>query len=95
MANITVRNIPDSVFEKIKLLSEVDRRSLNNEILIALEKGMQELEKQFPLLRHKISVETQIELWKELSGSWKDSKSKEQTIKEIYDTRSYGRDVSL
>jgi plasmid stability protein len=95
MANITVRNIPDSVFEKIKLLSEVERRSLNNEILIALEKGMQELEKQFPLLRHKISVETQIELWKELSGSWKDSKSKEQTIKEIYDTRSYGRDVSL
>ncbi len=95
MANITIRNIPDSIFEKIKFLSELERRSLNNEILIVIEKGAREVEKNFPLSQHKISVETQITLWNELSGKWKDTKTKEQTIKEIYDNRSLGRDVSL
>jgi len=68
---------------------------LNNEILVVLESGTRELEKKLPQLRHNISIETQIAFWNALSGSWKDSKSKEKTIKEIYDTRSYGRDVSL
>lgn len=95
MANITVRNIPDSIFEKIRFLSDVDHRSLNNEILVVLEKGTRELEKELPQLRHQISVETQIALWSDLCGVWKDSKSKEQTIKEIYDARSFGRKVSL
>src|SRR5258708_3975743 len=95
MANITVRNIPDSVFEKIKFLSELDRRSLNSEILIAIEKGAQEMEKQAPQTRHHISTETQVSLWTELCGQWKDHKSKEKTIKEIYDSRTLGREVSL
>ena len=51
--------------------------------------------KQFPRERNKISVEAQISLWSELCGKWKDSKSKGQTIKEIYDTRSSGREISL
>ena len=95
MANITVRNIPDSVFEKLKLLSEIDRRSLNNELLIAIEKGAEEMEKQIPQMRHKISTETQVSLWSELCGQWRDQKSKDKTIKEIYDSRTLGRDVSL
>ena len=40
MANITIRNIPDSVFEKLP--------------------------------------EMQIELWQEMSGKWKDKKSKKR-----------------
>lgn len=95
MANVTVRNIPDSVFKKIKFLSEMDRRSLNNEILIVIEKGMHEMEQERPPLRHKISAEAQVAVWNALCGTWKDSKSKKQTIKEIYDTRSFGREVSL
>jgi len=95
MANITVRNIPDSVFEKIKLMSEIDRRSLNNELLIAIEKGAIEMEKQISQKKDKISTETQVSLWTELCGQWQDKKSKEKTIKDIYDSRTLGRDVSL
>jgi len=95
MSNITVRNIPDSVFEKIKLLSEIDRRSLNNQLLIVIEKGAQVMEKQFPQTRHKMSTETQVSLWLELCGQWKDKKSKEKTIKEIIDARTLGREFSL
>ena len=95
MANLTVRNIPDSTFEKIRLLSQVDRRSLNSEIIIALEKGAQAMELESPQSRPPMSMETQVALWNDMCGSWKDTKSKERTIQEIYDTRSFGRDVSL
>ena len=39
MANITIRNIPDDVFEKIKKLSSVEKRSINNELLVIIERG--------------------------------------------------------
>lgn len=44
MANITIRNIPEDVFIKLKMLAEIDRRSLNNELLVAIEAGVRELE---------------------------------------------------
>ena len=40
MANITIRNIPDDVFEKIRRLSSVERRSINNELLVIIERGI-------------------------------------------------------
>lgn len=95
MTNITIRNIPDSVIEKLKILSEIERRSLNNELLIAIESGVKELEQN--LSRHEIRVSPEIQsaLWESLSGKWKDKKSKEKQIKEILDARTMGRDVSL
>lgn len=95
MANITVRNIPDSVFEKLKLLSEIERRSLNNELLIAIESGVRDLEHKLSRYDVRVSSETQVSLWTELSGKWNDSKSKDKQIKEIYDARTLGRDVTL
>mgnify|MGYP006303559133 FL=1 len=41
MANITIRNIPDEIFEQIKKLSSVEKRSINNELLVIIEKGTQ------------------------------------------------------
>ena len=40
MKSITVRNIPDEILEAARTLSIKERRSLNNEILILLEKGL-------------------------------------------------------
>jgi plasmid stability protein len=95
MANITIRNIPDSVFEKLKLLSELERRSLNNEILIAIESGVRELETRISRQGIGVSPETQLALWKKLCGKWKNPKPKEKQIKEIYEDRTMGRDISL
>lgn len=95
MANITVRNIPESVFEKLKLLSEIDRRSLNNELLMAIENGIKELEHRISVIENRISPEIQASLWSELSGKWKDRRSKDRQIKDIYESRSMGREVSL
>ena len=94
MKNITVRNIPASIFEKLRLLSEIDRRSLNNELLVAIESGVKELERKHPRLSEGVNPTTQIALWKGLCGKWKDKKTKETQIKELLEDRTMGREVS-
>lgn len=96
MANLTVRNIPDSVFEKLKLMSEMNRRSLNNELLIALENGVRESQRRLesnPAAR--VTRETQRAILGEIAGKWKDDRSTADIIKDIYDSRTLGRDISL
>lgn len=93
MTNLTVRNIPDEIIKKIKTLSELDKRSLNNEILIILEKGLfNEIKNR---KYYKISKETQLNIWKKLSGQWEDKRNTKEIIKEIYSNRSLGRDIKL
>ena len=76
MTNLTVRNIPDEIIKKIKTLSELDKRSLNNEILIILEKGL--LNEIKNRKYNKISKETQLNIWKKLSGQWEDKRNTKQ-----------------
>ena len=39
MTNITIRNIPEEVYEKIKASAIVNKRSINSEILFGLEQN--------------------------------------------------------
>lgn len=79
--NITVRNIAASIFDKLLLLSEIDRRSLKNELLVALEAGVKELEQKHPRPSAGVSPTALIAFWKGLCGKWKDKKTKEAQIK--------------
>jgi plasmid stability protein len=95
MASITVRNIPDDVLERIRSLSSIDRRSLNNEILVLLERGaFSEFEEKL-LKRKYLSKSTQMEMWKRLVGTWEDSRSTQEIIDDIYSSRTAGREVEL
>ena len=95
MASITVRNIPDEVFERIKTLSMIERRSINNEILVILERGaFNEYEEKMQRRRH-LSKSTQMEIWKKLLGTWEDARSTREIIEDIYSNRTVGRDVDL
>lgn len=40
MASLTLKNIPDDLFEQLKKTAHLHRRSLNNEILSCLEKAL-------------------------------------------------------
>ena len=93
MKNITVRNIPASVFDKLRLLSELDRRSLNNELLVAIENGVMDLERKHPRLSEGVNPAAQIALWKGFCGKWKDVKTKEEQIRELHEDRTMGREV--
>jgi plasmid stability protein len=91
--NLTIRNIPDYIIRKIKTLSEIEKRSLNSEILIILEKGL--LEESCLTGNRSVNNETQIKIWNKLSGEWKDKRSTDEIIEDIYSNRSAGREFSI
>lgn len=78
---------------KLRKRSAVERRSINNEILIVLEKGLSGYapEKGFDL----VSVEAQAGLWQMLSGQWDDPRSATEIASEIISTRTKGREVRI
>ena len=95
MTNITVRNIPDDLLNKIRTSSILSKRSLNSEILMVLEKGLSKDANSANYLEDRISRDTQIKLWQNLCGRWKDSKSTAEIISDIIGSRSEGRRVDL
>ena len=40
MATITVKNIPDELYERLKSVAEINRRSLNSEIIVCIENAI-------------------------------------------------------
>jgi plasmid stability protein len=40
MANITVKNIPDDLYKNLKDYAAMNHRSLNNEIIVCIEKAI-------------------------------------------------------
>ncbi|MFA5996081.1 MAG: hypothetical protein WCW27_04495 [Patescibacteria group bacterium] len=97
MSTITVRNIPNEIMELIKMLAQKEKRSLNNELVLFIEKGVT----NYMVSRDRVDDKTllsktaQISLWQELSGKWNDDRSTEQIVQDIYQTRTLGREVNL
>lgn len=46
MTNITIKNIPESLYNKIKESSVINRRSINAEIIFQLEHGLESPKRQ-------------------------------------------------
>ena len=95
MKSITVRNIPDELLDRLRTLSVIEKRSLNNEILIVLEKGLAKESEYTTYSNNHLSMETQIKIWQNLSGQWEDNRSTNEIIRDIIDSRSEGRSVDL
>lgn len=93
--NITIRNIPEETIRKIKTLSQMQKRSLNNEILLLLERSVQDEVKYISKRMKRISKETQISIWEKLSNEWDDQRSTKEIIEDIYSSRTLGREVQL
>ena len=37
MATVTVKNIPDELYDRLKSIAEINRRSINSEIIMCIE----------------------------------------------------------
>lgn len=95
MANITIRNISEDMLNKLRTLSTLAKRSLNSEILMALERGLSREAYSAAEERRPPSKETQIVLWEHLCGRWKDSRMTSEIIGDIAGSRTEGRSVEL
>ena len=95
MANITVRNIPDDMFRIIKRLSSIEKRSVNSELLVIIERGVHsEVDDVLHKTKH-IPASIQINLWRNLSDRWTDRRSREDIVADIYGSRTTGREFKL
>ena len=93
MTNLTIRNIPEAMLDKLRRLSEIERRSLNSEILVVLEKCLDEYK---PEKSHEyISAEAQVALWEKLAGEWDDPRPAKEIASDILKHRTGGRKVDL
>jgi hypothetical protein len=95
MTSITVRNIPDEEMRIIKTLSNLAKRSINNEILTLIEKGLGDELKKIKKENNYISRDTQIKIWSRVSKQWVDNRSTKDIINDIYKSRTKGRDINL
>ncbi len=93
--NLTLRNIPEEIIKKIRILSKVEKRSINNEILLILEKGVDSETKQLNNSSRFIDKNTQVELWRGIAREWEDERTTDEIINDIYGSRTFGREVSL
>lgn len=41
MANLTIKNLPDELYEKIKAIAASNRRSINNEVIVIIENAIE------------------------------------------------------
>ena len=95
MANITIRNIPESVLKKIRTLSHAERRSLNSELLLLIELGLKHETERKGDAENILSKETQLEIWDKIVGKWEDERSSQEIIRDIYNNRTSGRKIKL
>ena len=96
MTSITIRNIPNEILDLVKTLAQTEKRSINNELVLLLEKGIINYVNTNKMNdENTISKETQLNLWKEISGTWEDERSTENIIRDVYDSRTIGREVIL
>ena len=97
MASLTIRDIPDEVMDTIKILSKRERRSLNKEFIVVVERGLRsslEDAGRSEGSRH-IPRNLQDDLWKDLCGKWEDARSAKDIVADIRERRTLGREVRL
>lgn len=93
--NITIRNIPDDVISKIRTFALTEKRSLNNEILFILERGLENQITSSHKRNNSINKETQLSIWEKLSAKWGDDRTTDDIISDIYSSRTIGREIEL
>jgi plasmid stability protein len=95
MTTKTLRNIPDDMARKVRILSERQRRSENQQFIVLIEEALDLEAGKVGGPAAAISVDTQVRLWQELAGRWKDDRSTGEIIADIYSSRTLGRKVEL
>lgn len=95
MANITVRNIPEEIIRKIRILSSKERRSLNNQILMVLEAGLEKRMENDSKTQIRVDKEAQLNIWDKLCGRWNDERTSAEIVDDIMEHRTEGRKVQI
>lgn len=95
MASITIKNIPDSLLERLRARAAEEKRSMNKEAVHLLELALNGAIADRESSELGRLVEAQVGAWRRLAGRWESDKEAAREIEEIYGARSRGRSVEL
>lgn len=87
MANLQIKGIDDKFYSRIKKLAAAENRSISQQILYLTKEY---LSKEKSISKTKTSAQVLLEL----SGSWIDTKSADDIIKDIKTNRTNSRKLS-
>ena len=90
MPAFTIKGIPQELLVRLRAEAQRERRSLNQQALVFLERGLTDRERPYA-----DRVSEQVETWRRLAGEWVSEESVSDEIRHIYEARSEGRDVEL
>lgn len=94
MASLTLKNIPDSLLERLRARAAEDRRSVTQEMIHLLERSLEAAPEQ----THRdalAAARAQAEAWSRLAGRWESDQSVEDEVRGILAARTAGRGVDL
>lgn len=92
MASLTLKNIPDSLLDRLRARAAADRRSLTQEMIHLLEDSLDAAPEQTQ--RDALAAaRSQAAAWDRLAGRWESDQSVEDEVREILASRTAGRDV--
>lgn len=92
MASLTLKNIPDSVLDRLRERAAADRRSLTQEILFLLEEAMARPDRG---ATPEEAARSQVRAWSALAGRWRSDRTPAQEVEELLAGRTPGREVDL
>lgn len=89
MSSITLKDVPEELLARLRVVAARERRSLNQQALILLEGGVAARETAEERARRQVAA------WEALAGGWSSEQSFEDEVADVYASRSPGRDVDL
>ena len=95
MPSITIKNMPDTLLERLRRRAQEDKRSIKREAIHLLDLALagQPIDQDTD---SKIrEVESQVQAWRKLAGPWKSDLDTADEIERIYAARTPGRRVDL
>lgn len=93
MASLTLKNIPESLLERLRGLAREERRSLSQQALHLIEGGLPPRVDEAAAATPEVLA--QVKRWRALAGRWQSSMSLEEEVASIHAARTPGRAADL
>jgi len=95
MPSLTIKDLPDPLWARLRQRAAADRRSLNREVIHLLERVLAEAPAAPGPVALAEQIEAQVRRWHALAGRWDSDQEPVAEIDALYAARTPGRRVEL
>jgi plasmid stability protein len=95
MPSLTIKDLPDPLWARLRQRAAADRRSLNREVIHLLDRVLAEGSAAPVAVALTEQIEAQVRAWQTLAGRWDSDREPAEEIDALYAARTPGRRVEL